>query len=214
MLIPFVVDRKLLVFHGPLADQKSSLKVVAVFFPGYKPAASPAFDKSVTLDVRFMEDKARVLRSMPTLGNKEYLAWLNKVQRKCQDQWWSAGIYNLIQISRYANRVNPCMLSASLYFWEGSTNTFQFPYGMLIIGLSPLGEVFDPTLSTENTISFNRASLQNYIEDHYNKDSIEVSDEELITFLTLWISYYVFCPGSLQIAKSYITLVIQIHEGR
>lgn len=27
-------------------------------------------------------------------------------------------------------------------------------------------------------------------------------------------SYYVFCPGSLQITKSYIALVIQIHGGR
>lgn len=223
MLIPFVVNRKLLAFHGPLADQKSSPKAVATFFPGYKLAAPPAFDKSVTLDVRFMEAKARVFRFIPTPGNKEYMAWLNKVQRKCQDQWRSAWIYDLIQISRYAYRVNPCMLLASLYFWEGSTNTFQLPCGMLtptlfdeaaIIGLSPLGEVFDPTLSTENTFTFSRASLHNYIEDHYNKDSVEVSDEEHISFLTLWLSYYVLCPGSLQIEKSYITLVIQIHEGR
>lgn len=35
-----------------------------------------------------------------------------------------------------------------------------------------------------------------------------------MSFLTLWLSYYVFCPGSLQIAKSYIILEIQIHEGQ
>lgn len=61
---------------------------------------------------------------------------------------------------------------------------------------------------------FGRANLLNYIQDHHNKDSIEVSDKEHIAFLTLWLSYYVLCPGSLQIAKSYIALVIQIHEGR
>lgn len=83
-----------------------------------------------------------------------------------------------------------------------------------ITGLSPLGEVFDPTLTTENTFSFGWASLLNYIEDHHNKDSVEVSDDEHITFLTLWLSYYVFCPGSLQIVKSYISLEIHIHEGR
>lgn len=113
MLISFMVDRKLLAFHGPLADQKSSPKVVTTFFLGYKPAAPPAFDKSVILDVRFMEAKSRVFRSMPTPGNKEYLAWLNKVQRKRQDQWRSAGTYDLIQMSRYAHHVNPGMLSAS-----------------------------------------------------------------------------------------------------
>lgn len=83
-----------------------------------------------------------------------------------------------------------------------------------ITDLSPLGETFDPTLLTENTFTFVWASLRNYIVDHHNKDSVKVSDEEHIDFLTLCLSYYVFCPGSLQIAKSYIALVIQIHEGR
>lgn len=217
MLIPFVVYRKLVAFHGHLMEPKSSQKVVTAFFPGYAPAPPLAFDKSGVTDVRFMEAKARVFRSIPTPENKEYLAWLNKVQRKRQDQWRSAGIFDAIQISRYAHRVNPCMLLASMYFWEGSTNTFQFPYGMLtptlfdvaaITGLSPLGEILDPTLPTENGFSFSRGSLQNYIEDHHNKDSVEVSEEEHIVFLTPWLSYYVFCPDSLQIAKSNINPVI------
>lgn len=66
-----------------------------------------------------------------------------------------------------------------------------------ITGLSPLGKFFDPTLLTENTLLFGRANLLNYIEDHCNKDSVEVSDEEHISFFTLRVSYYVFCPGSL-----------------
>ena len=98
------------------------------------------------------------------------------------------------------------MLLASMYFWEGSTNTFQLPCGMLtptffdvaaITGLSPLCKTFDPTLPTENNFTFNHVSFQNYIEDHYDQDSIEVSEEEYIAFLTLWLSYYVFYPGSL-----------------
>lgn len=93
------------------------------------------------------------------------------------------------------------MLLASLYFKEGSTNIFQLPCGMLtstlfvvatITGLSPLGEVFDPTLSTENTFSFGRVNLLNYIEDPHNKDSVEVSGEENIIFLTLWIHIMYF----------------------
>lgn len=110
-----------------------------------------------------------------------------------------------------------------MYFWEGPINTFQLPCGMLtptlfdvaaITGLSLLGDIFDPTLPTEATFSIGQDSLQNYIEDHHNKDSIEVLDKKHITFLTLWLSYYIFCPGSLQIAKSYINLAIQIHEGQ
>lgn len=85
MLIPFVIDRKLVAFPGPLPDTESTPKVVQGFFPYYVPAAPPAFDKDGVIDVRFMDPKARVFRSMPTPGNKEYLAWLNKVQRKRQD---------------------------------------------------------------------------------------------------------------------------------
>lgn len=218
-----MVYKKLLAFHGPLADAKSSPTRVTPFFPGYKPIMPPTFDISITLDVKFIEAKARVFRSMPTPGNKEYLVWLNKVQFKRHDQWRSVGIFDLIQISKYAHRVNPCILLASLYFWEGLTNTFQLPRGMLtptlfdvaaITGLSPLGDTFDQTLLTENTFTFGQANVLNYIEDHHNKDFVEVYDEEHITFLTLWLSYYVFCSGSLQIAKSYISLAIQIHEGR
>lgn len=74
MLIPFVVDKKLVAFHGPLADPKSTPKVVQGFFPGYGPAAPPSFDKAGAINVRFMDSKARVFISMPTPGNKEYLA--------------------------------------------------------------------------------------------------------------------------------------------
>lgn len=66
----------------------------------------------------------------------------------------------------------------------------------------------------EKTFSFGRVNLLNYIEDHQDKDFVKVSDEEHIAFLTLCLSYYVFCPSSLQIAKSYIALEIHIHEGR
>lgn len=115
------------------------------------------------------------------------------------------------------------MLLASMYFWKGLTNTFQLPCGMLmptlfnmaaITGLSSSGDTFDPTLPTKTTFLFGHASLQNYIEDHHDKDSVEVFGEEHISFLTLWLLYYMLRPGSLQIAKSYISLAIQIHEGR
>lgn len=172
MLIPFVIDNKLIAFHGPFPDSKSKSKVVQGYFPGYASAVPPTFKKDGTIDVRFMDPKERVFRSMPTPGNKKYLGWLNKVQQKCQDQSRSVGIFDAIQISRYAHWINPCMLLASMYFWEGSTNTFQIPCGMLmptlfdvaaITGLSPLGDTFDPTLPTETTFSFGHASLQNYI---------------------------------------------------
>lgn len=85
MLIPFVIDKKLVAFPRPFPDSKFAPKVVQGYFPSYAPAAPPSFDKYGTIDVRFMDPKVRVFRLMPTPGNKEYLSWLNKVQRKRQD---------------------------------------------------------------------------------------------------------------------------------
>lgn len=177
MLILFVVADKLITFHGSYPNAKTQPKNVQSHFPGFTPTLPPTFEKDGTIDVKFMDPKARVFSSMPTPGNKEYVAWLNKVQLKCQDQWRGAGIFNATQISRQALRINPCMLLASMYFWEGLTNTFQLPCGMLtptffdvaaITGLSPLGETFDPTLPTETTFSFSQAIFHNYIKDHHD----------------------------------------------
>lgn len=116
MLIPFLVVGKLVSFHGPYPETKTQPNTVQSNFPGFTPALPLAFKKDGTIDMNFMDPKARFFRSMPIPGNKEYVAWFNKVQRKCQDQWISVGIIDIIQISRHVHRINPCMLLASMYF--------------------------------------------------------------------------------------------------
>lgn len=80
MLIPFIFVDKLIDFHS------------------FTPSIPLTFEKDGSIDVKFMDPKARVFRSMPTPGNKEYVAWLNKVQYKRQEQWKMAGIFDAIQI--------------------------------------------------------------------------------------------------------------------
>ena len=41
-----------------------------------------------------------------------------------------------------------------------------------------------------------------------------MSDVEHIAFLTLWLSRYVFCSRSLQVASSLIPLARDLHENR
>lgn len=117
----------------------------------------------------------------------------------------------MIQISRTDPRYNPPLLLASIFFWEGCTNTFQFPYVMLtptlfdietITKLNPLGETFTPSIKTDHEFVFERLSLKNFITDHHEKKTNKVFDQEHITLLTLWLSYYVLYSGSLQIAKN------------
>lgn len=73
--------------------------------------------------------------------------------------------------SRTGPRYNPTMLLVSIFFWEGSTNTFQFPCGMLtptlfdmtaITRLTPLGENFTPTLETTNEFTIKLFSFKNF----------------------------------------------------
>lgn len=59
-------------------DAKSSPTKVTPFFPGYKPVMPPAFERSVALDVKFMEAKARVFRSMPLLETRSTWRGLTK----------------------------------------------------------------------------------------------------------------------------------------
>lgn len=129
----------------------------------------------------------------------------------------------MIKISRTNLRYYPTMLLASIFFWEGSTNTFQFPCDMLtstlfdvttITGLNPLGENFTLTLETTNEFTIEQFSFKNFIIDNHDKKTTKVSDTEHIAFLTLWLSYYIFCSDSLQVAKKFVPLSIHLHEGR
>lgn len=131
---------------------KSQSRKVKNFFPCYHVTMTYTFEEC-SLDLSFMEAPTRVFRSAPPAQNKEYIAWLNKVQSKRQKQWEDLCIFDVIQISRTGPRYNPTMLLASIFLWEGSTNTFQFPCGMLtptlfdvggIIGLNPISETFTP----------------------------------------------------------------------
>jgi len=84
-----------------------------------------------------------------------------------------------------------------------------------ITGLKPTGKIFDPdNCESDITFYFKRTTFGNYIIDHYNTETEEVSDEEHIAFLTLWLSMYVLFTRSIQVAKHYRTLAYQLHEGK
>lgn len=64
------------------------------------------------------------------LSIKYYLARLNKVQETCKARWKEVDNFGAIQLSMHAHKISPCMILASIFFWKGSTNTFQLPCGM------------------------------------------------------------------------------------
>jgi hypothetical protein len=50
--------------------------------------------------------------------------------------------------------------------------------------------------------------------ENQGKEGEKVSHEEHVAFLTLWLSHYIFCSKSLQVARMFIPMAQQIHEGR
>jgi hypothetical protein len=84
-----------------------------------------------------------------------------------------------------------------------------------ITGLNPIGDTYDPARASQN-ISFDptEKTFRKYIQENHEVGEEEVSDIEHVAFLTLWLSHYILCSKSLQVAKKFIPMAIQIHEGQ
>jgi hypothetical protein len=81
--------------------------------------------------------------------------------------------------------------------------------------IRPNGENFDPTKASKNIeLTYKENTFSKYIAENMGKEGEEVSDVEHVAFLTLWLSHFVFCQKSLQVAKMFIPMAIQIHEGQ
>jgi hypothetical protein len=84
-----------------------------------------------------------------------------------------------------------------------------------ITGLRPTGDHFDPTKTGDKIeLTYRENTFSKYIAENMGKEGEEVSHEEHVAFLTLWLSHFVFCSKSLQVARMFIPMAQQIHEGR
>lgn len=129
----------------------------------------------------------------------------------------------MIEVSRTGPRYNVNMLICAFYFWEALTNTFQLPCGMItltlfnvvaITSLRPIGKTFESSLkkNIKPNFSFEHPSFNAYIKDHHDQIE-EVYDYEHISFLTLWLSHFIFYSSSLQVAKKFVPLATQLYVG-
>ncbi|KAL5173278.1 hypothetical protein HKD37_16G045853 [Glycine soja] len=223
VMIPFAVERTVYAFGGPLPDQESLSSSMNKVFPCY-PTCEPRIFDSEPYNFNCLSKPHKLFRSAPSIAHKDYLPWLDRVEQAYEDFWKTYGIFDLIQFSRFGPEYRPEMLIAAMHFFESSTNTFQFKCGMMtptlldvaaLTGLRPSGETYDPTKSSDNIkLIYKENTFSKYIAEHKGSVEEEVSDEEHVAFLTLWLSHYVFCTKSLQVAKRFIPMAIQIHEGQ
>ncbi|KAH1206259.1 hypothetical protein GmHk_16G046769 [Glycine max] len=223
VMIPFAVERTVYAFGGSLPDKASLSSKMNKVFPCYQTCEPRIFD-SEPYNFNYLSKPHKLFRSAPSIAHRDYLPWLDRVEQAYEDFWKTYGIFDLIQFSRSGPEYRPEMLIAAMHFFESSTNTFQFKCGMMtptlldvaaLIGLRPSGETYDPTNSSDNIkLVYKENTFSKYIAEHKGPVEEEVSDEEHVAFLTLWLSHYVFCTKSLQVAKRFIPMALQIHEGQ
>ncbi|PNY13487.1 hypothetical protein L195_g014311 [Trifolium pratense] len=219
VIFPYSINNMVHAFGGPKPDEKNCNSNTISIFPVYK-LCIPRVFISEPYNFSYIKAPNRVFRSAPSL-NDQYLAWLGRVQQDRADIWQACGIYDLIQLSRTGLKYQQEMIIAALHFFESSTNTFHFECGMMtptlldvaaITGLSPIGDTYDPFKASDTIkFDFHNKSYSKYIMENQKTDD-EVSAEEHVAFLILWLSQYVFCTQSLQVAKKYIPMAIQLHE--
>ncbi|KAK2382187.1 hypothetical protein QL285_069735 [Trifolium repens] len=223
VMFPYSIADQIYAFGGPLPDANSKSAAILSVFPVYKPCSPRVFSES-PYNFNFIKPPNKVFRSAPYYGNEDYIKWLNRVQIGYGDFWKDYGIYELIQLSRVGPKYQQEMLIVALHFFESSTNTFHFECGMktptlfdvaAITGLSPIGDTYDPARASQN-IAFDskEKTFLKYIQEHHQVGEEDVSDVEHVAFQTLWLSHYIFCSKSLQVAKKFIPMAIQIHEGQ
>lgn len=152
---------------------------------------------------------------------------MDRLEAEKIDHWKRIGIYTLLQIACYGPPQSCDMLLAALKFWESSTNSFHTKCGMItptlldiaaITCLKPTGEVFDWEAVTPVSLKFDvgdsRKPTYNNFIDYHATSSGPVTTEEHVAFLTLWLSRFVFCSRSMQIAKHFALLETQLHQER
>jgi hypothetical protein len=220
VMFPYSLNDTIYAFGGPQPEENNRNKDTIDIFPIYKPCA-PRVYTNEPYNFSFIKKPNQVFRSAPYVTDT-YKNWLARVQNDFGGIWQSYGIFDFIQLSKIEVKYNQEMLIAALHFFESSTNTFHFECGMMtptlfdvaaITGLPPTGDAYDPTrLAHPIDIGFKNKTYAKYTSEHYGEG--EVSDEEHIAFLALWLSQHVFCTKSLQVAKCFIIMANQIHEGQ
>ncbi|GAU40775.1 hypothetical protein TSUD_26550 [Trifolium subterraneum] len=222
VIFPYSLNNKTFAFGGPKPNENNRNKETISFFPAYS-NCNPRTFISGTYNFSYLKPPNKIFRSAPTIV-EGYITWLDRVQHDFGSLWKDFGISDFIQLSRLGLKYQQEMIIAALHFFKSSsTNTFQFECGMMtstlfdvavITGFPPTGDTYDPTLAgSKIEPKINAKSYTKYIEEQ-NKLKGEVSDEEDVAFLVLWLTQHVFYTRSLQVAKMFLPMAIQLHEGQ
>ncbi|XP_050897207.1 uncharacterized protein LOC127104031 [Lathyrus oleraceus] len=225
VLIPLSLADETLAFLGPLPENRhlEITRTDSSLFPSSH-ISEPVISAQQPFSLRYVD---RNFRTAPPKNCPKFCAWMDRLESEQIDHWKRTGIYTLLQIARCGPPQYCGMLLVSLQFWESSTNSFHSKCGMItptlldiaaITGLKLTGEVFDceavaPIPLRFEVGDYRKPTYKKFI-DHHATSAGPVTDEEHVAFLTLWLSRFVFCSRSMQVAKHFALLATQLHQER
>ncbi|KAF6158423.1 hypothetical protein GIB67_019462 [Kingdonia uniflora] len=137
---------------------------------------------------------------------KKWKEWVDHMSAIHGEMWKVTGIYHAIIASTYEIRKDREMVLGLVEWWCPETNTFVFPWGeatialedlMFLGGFSVLGEPITTPLTEGLLLDIEKkmireskkASLATAWIEHFMMSNSEL---ELVAFLALWLSRYVF----------------------
>ncbi|KAL6205192.1 hypothetical protein ACLB2K_022454 [Fragaria x ananassa] len=162
-------------------------------------------------------------------NDPDWVSWFERVQAQKSYVWHQAGIYDILQFSKFTIPLNRSLVLAALCFWSTSTNSFHFGHGPLtitlldlsaLVGLRPCGAPFDVVVADSIPIPDDICGIQitqspnfpSFIREH-NKIEGAVTDEEHVAFLHYWLCRYLLCSPSFKIIKANLPLAVALSRG-
>jgi hypothetical protein len=98
VMIPFSVNRNVYAFCGPYPDAESISQPVNEIFPMYV-TCGPRLLESTPYNFGYLENPTKLFRSAPYIAHKDFIPWLDRVEKEYKDVWQRYGIYPLIQLA-------------------------------------------------------------------------------------------------------------------
>ncbi|XP_059306582.1 uncharacterized protein LOC132058031 [Lycium ferocissimum] len=170
--------------------------------------------------------RRKTWKSWPNMTSR-WTDWVDRLEKVKGEKWRTAGIYDAIQLSKIDIPRDSSLLYAALCFWSISSNSFHFNFGMMgptvldivaLTGLRPHGEEISAMLYVPRSFTLptgeNDKSLSygEFLEVSMQKK--DVTEDEHIFFLIMWLCKYVFCNGSLRVTKECSQLAVALASGR
>jgi hypothetical protein len=99
LMIPFFVKKDHYAFCGPYPPHSEVIsKEVNDLFPKYV-TCGPRIFESDPYNFGYLKNSIKLFRAAPYTAHKDYIPWLNRVEKEYKETWESYGIYPLIQFS-------------------------------------------------------------------------------------------------------------------